>query len=301
MTRTFLALLASSAVMWPTVAHAQRGDGRTRVDTTFAFTRDGTVSLSAMSGDITVTTWTNNQIRVRARSDAGMRFDAGASRLVIEGSHWGGDGRYEVTVPEGVKVIARTQSGEITVRGTKGPVQAQAQAGNVTIDDARERVEVTTLSGDVLLSRIAGDLDVTTVSGDVVARGAQGRITIGSVSGDVVLRQPVSRAVRVKSTSGSIQFDGALDPAGSYELGSHSGDVQLVIPSSASARISVSTWSGGIESPSFPITLSPGEHGIGASNAKRYTFNVGGGQARVVAESFSGDIIITSSGQGGRR
>ena len=43
----------------------------------------------------------------------------------------------------------------------------------------------------------------------------------------------------------------------------------------------------------FPITLKPGEHGIGSPNAKRFTFEIGGGAARITAETFSGDITIS--------
>ena len=52
--------------------------------------------------------------------------------------------------------------------------------------------------------------------------------------------------------------------------------------------------SGSIDS-DFPITLKPGEHGIGSS--KRFTFEIGKGDARVSAESFSGDITIRSAGR----
>jgi hypothetical protein len=48
----------------------------------------------------------------------------------------------------------------------------------------------------------------------------------------------------------------------------------------------------------FPITLKPGEHGIGTSNAKHFTFAIGGGAARINAETFSGDITISSNGRG---
>jgi DUF4097 and DUF4098 domain-containing protein YvlB len=53
----------------------------------------------------------------------------------------------------------------------------------------------------------------------------------------------------------------------------------------------VSTFNGGIES-DFPITLKAGEHGIGAAQAKRLSFTVGRGTARIVAETFSGDITL---------
>jgi hypothetical protein len=44
----------------------------------------------------------------------------------------------------------------------------------------------------------------------------------------------------------------------------------------------------------FPITLQPGQHGIGSWNAKRFTFNIGAGAARISAETFSGDVTVSS-------
>jgi hypothetical protein len=54
----------------------------------------------------------------------------------------------------------------------------------------------------------------------------------------------------------------------------------------------VSTYNGSIES-DFPMTLKPGEQGGG----RRFTFEIGKGDARISAESFSGDITIRSKGR----
>jgi hypothetical protein len=47
------------------------------------------------------------------------------------------------------------------------------------------------------------------------------------------------------------------------------------------------------------MTLKPGEHGIGSASAKRFTFEVGNGAARISLESFSGDITINSTSRTG--
>ena len=70
--------------------------------------------------------------------------------------------------------------------------------------------------------------------------------------------------------------------------------VALLIPAGTGAQLTVATYTGSIDS-DFPITLKPGEHGIGAT--KRFTFDIGKGDARISAESFSGDITIRSKGR----
>ena len=137
-------------------------------------------------------------------------------------------------------------------------------------------MEVT--SGDIALTRVTGDLRAETVSGDVR------------------LRDITSRSVRAHSTSSDVSFDGTIDPSGRYELASHSSSVSITIPANTSAQIAVSTWTGSVDS-DFPITLQPGEHRMGSSRSKQFTFAVGSGSgARISLESFSGDIAIRRRG-----
>src|SRR5207237_9536266 len=147
------------------------------------------------------------------------------------------------------------------------------------------------LYGNMTGHRINGNIDVSAVSGDVSLTDIKGDVEATSVSGDIDLRNVVARYVRAKSTSGDVTFDGTVASTGRNELGSHSGGVYLVIPQTTGALLTVSTYTGSIES-DFPITLTPGEHGIGST--KRFTFQVGKGDARISAESFSGDVTIRS-------
>jgi DUF4097 and DUF4098 domain-containing protein YvlB len=276
---------------------------RSNIDTTFAFDPRGTAALTIGGGDIVVTAWTRNEIRVHASSESrNIRFDATGSRVTLELSNSyrsGNDTRFDVTVPAGVRIIARTQSGDISVRGTKGDVEARTQNGDITIEDAGARLDIVTLSGEVTARQLSGDVQIKTMNGDVRVSDLTGDFEGESVSGSIELRNAAGRFVRSHTTSGDVVYDGTIDANGRYELVTHSGDVQLAIPSTAGAQLSISTWSGAIES-DFPITLRPGDHGIGAGQAKRFTFEIGNGAARINAESFSGDITITSKGSSRR-
>jgi DUF4097 and DUF4098 domain-containing protein YvlB len=175
--------------------------------------------------------------------------------------------------------------------------EARAQNGDIDIDEVTSRLDVNTLSGDLTASNISADVQIGSVSGSVRLTEVRGSIEVGTVSGDVDMRGVTAKLVRAKTTSGDVVFDGLIDPAGRYELATHSGDVRLHIPRDASAQITVSTWNGGVNS-QFPITLKPGEHGIGVATTKRLSFEIGGGAARIIAETFSGDITISSNGRG---
>lgn len=287
--------MAGPASAQQTSRRAGDGDYESRIDTTFAFDKRGTVVLNLGSGEIIVTGWNRDQIRVRARSERSViRMDATPTRLSLDISRQrGGDTQFEVTVPLGVRVNARATNGDISITGTKGGVDATTQSGDLTVEDVAEVVDLRTMSGDLVVRGVAGNIETSTLSGELALTDVKGDVDATSVSGDIELRNVVARYVRAKSTSGDISYDGTVDAAGRYELGSHSGSVFLTIPENTGALLTVATYSGSIES-DFTITLKPGEHGIGAS--KRFTFEIGKGDSRISAESFSGDITIRSKG-----
>lgn len=311
MPRTTLLAMLCALLAPVTTATAQSprdrfgdADYESRIDTTIAFDRRGVVSLSLGAGEIVVRAWERDQVHVRARSERGViRMDASPARLSLELSRQRhGDTRYELTVPVGVRVSARAASGDVSISGTRGAVEARTQSGDVAVEDAADAIDLGSVSGDISGRRLAGSIEVNAISGSIElsdvqgGTGGGGDIEARSVSGDVDIRGAAARYVRAKTTSGDVTYDGGIDAAGRYELASHSGSVSLVIPRDASATLTVSTYSGAIDS-DFPITLQPGEHGIGGS--RRFTFEVGkaGGQprARISAESFSGDISIRST------
>ena len=269
---------------------------RSRVDTTFSFDKNGSLTISATGGNITVVGWSRDELQVRTSGGSdNVRFDGSANRLTITARR--GEGNIDVSVPIGVRVNASTHSGNVSVRGTRGPVDAHATNGSVDVDDVANRVDLSTFSGELSASNINGDARIETISGGIKLHDARGSVDASTVSGDIDLIGITSKSVRAKTTSGDVTFDGLVDPAGHYDLSTHSGDVRLRVQRDASAQLSVSTWSGSIDS-QFPITLKPGEQRIGSLNAKRFAFEIGGGSARITADTFSGDITISSNGHG---
>lgn len=281
-------------------ADAQRRgrDYRSRIDTTVVIDKNGTVSINAGSGDVIVSGGTGNVVRVRANSDDDdIRFDATRTMISLSTARRGNDTRFEVTVPVGTRIVARSNSGDVTVHGTHGEVSVTAQTGDVDVDDVNGRLEVRSFTGEIIAANVTGPVDIGTQSGDLRLNDVRGDIEVSNTSGDITLRGITAKFVRAKTTSGDVVYDGIIDPAGRYELTSHSGDVRLHVPRDAAAQLTVSTWSGEIES-DFPMTLKPGDHSIGSSTSKQFTFAIGAGTARISAETFSGDVTVSSNGRG---
>lgn len=266
----------------------------TRIDTTIAFSANGIVDLTTMRGDIIVTGWDRREARIQARVERGvMDFELSSSRVTIE--ERGGqnrsrnsDTRYEVTVPRGVRVIARTNSGDISITGSGGEVEANTTSGDITISDAAGRIEAGALSGEITLSQIKGNIDASAVTGSIDVKDVEGELHLESTSGDILIAGAKARDVEVSTSSGEIAFAGSIDGSGRYEFSTHSGTIDLAIPANTNARFVVGTFSGEIDS-DFPITLQPGDR---SRSNRRFEFTVGSGGPRIVAESFSGDVEI---------
>lgn len=291
-----ISTLAVGMCVAPAGALAQSRNYRDKIDTTFQFDRTGTVVLGNGAATIVVTGWDQPTIRVRARGDQGMLgFSASARRVTIDPSRSSDDVEIEVWVPRGVRIEARTNSGDITIHGTRGDVDVQTSSGDVAITDVRV-VTATSLSGDVGIRQTTGAVTATTNNGDLSVADAHGDIDATAISGDVSITQAVSKIVHGASTSGSVMYSGTVETGGRYDLSTHSGDVELTLPKNASAQVDVTTWNGSVDS-DFPITIKPGSSiGSGSGMTKHYTFTIGAGSARITAETFSGDIVINSRG-----
>ena len=304
-----LGAIVTLGVLQPTPALAQRNRERdteweqaqSRVDTTFTFSRTGVVDLTQISGDVIVTAWERGEARVRAYTERGrVRWDLSSSRISLDIEPVRGrvgDSRFEVSVPVGVRVLARSTSGDVSVRGTRGQVEARSTSGDVDVSDATDRVVLESVSGDVRASQLTGAVRIESVSGTIEARNVSGDVRAETTSGDVSLTGVTSKSVTLATVSGELEYEGNIDESGRYEFRSHSGDVRLAIPENSSAQFSVQTYSGSLDT-EFSVSLQPGHRT--SHRPRRFEFTLGGGSARVTAESFSGDIVLTRRARSSR-
>ncbi|MBI1810187.1 MAG: DUF4097 family beta strand repeat protein [Gemmatimonadetes bacterium] len=290
--RSFLLAGALAAAAHPAALLAQ-GD-RSRIDTTFAFGKGGSVDLGLVSGDIVVTGWTRAEAKISAFVERGY-IDA-----TLSSTHIGlqvrsrrgnmGDSRYELMVPIGTRVTAHTVSGEVRVKATAGEVDAQSVSGDVEVIDATDHVTVNTVSGNAHVAKARGRVRVDLTSGDLDAEDLAGDIEAHSVSGGIEVRGARSSHFRAETVSGDITYVGTVEANGTYDITSHSGDVKLEIPNGTGATLSLQSFSGEIES-RFPMTLQPGQN-TASRRGRKMEFTINGGGARITVETFSGDITI---------
>jgi DUF4097 and DUF4098 domain-containing protein YvlB len=280
----------------PLAAEAQ---GRSQIDTTVSLEGPGTVDLSLIGGSIRVTGWDRRDVRVVAvaEGDGRLRFDAESDRVTLgvdsetgRHRHHGGEARYEVSVPRGTHLILEAVSGNIAASGSGGEIDATSLSGQIEVSGGKRKVSVESVSGWVRASHVSGNLRAESVSGDVRVDSVAGNVDASSVSGTISLLRIQSRAVRSETVSGNILYVGNIETGGYYDFESHSGTLRLDIPRGSSARVSVETFSGDVDT-NFPVVTPAGEK---LKERGRFGFTIGDGRASISAATFSGPIIIRS-------
>lgn len=277
-------------------------DGVAHIDTLVPLASDGTVDLSLIAGSIRVSTWNRNQARVvaNATDDATIEFDASGSHLELSENRRRGDGHgtvtYDVTVPAGVRASLTTVSGTIDVSGVRGGLETDAVSGNVTVRDVAGAIEVDGVSSGVSITNASGDVHAETVSGRMALTNISGPVTVETVSGGITLTGIRSQRVHSTTVSGSLEFAGAIDPAGRYDFESHSGRVALTLGGNASATLRVETFSGSVTNEYPGAVRRPASDGDG-DEGRTYTYLLGRGDARVRVETFSGRVTISQGNQ----
>ncbi len=289
--RTLLLATAAVLALAPNSGCAQGAD-RQKIDTTFAFAKGGAVDLGLVSGDIVVTGWARNEVKINAFIETGyFEYSASPSRVSINAKsrrNRMGASRIEISVPAGTQVRASSVSGDVTVRGTAAETLVNSVSGDVEVRDASDVVELHTVSGDLTGERLRGRIRANTVSGDMHLDDVNGTLRGKSVSGALTVRGALD-GLEFESVSGEFDFRGDFRGAGSFSANSHSGDLRLTLPENLAANLDLQTFSGDLRT-EFPLTLQPGETAGRRGREMRTTIN--GGGARVRLGTFSGDITI---------
>ncbi|HEY2848565.1 MAG TPA: DUF4097 family beta strand repeat-containing protein [Gemmatimonadaceae bacterium] len=298
-TRFTLFAATAAAMAVPSSACAQRDREPTRVDSTFAFDKGSWLEVGIVSGEVVVTGWTRAEAKVYATTEHGW-FDAQLSShritLMTRSDHGrSGHTRVEIMVPVGTRVQVSTVSGRVQVTGTQGEVDAGSVNGTVEVIGATDRITAHTVNGRVHAAKLSGRVRLSTTNDRIEAEDIAGDVTAESVSGRITLTGVKSSHVSAETVSGTVSYEGNIDPAGSYELSTHSGGVHMTIPDGSSANLELETFSGHISS-AFPITLQPGEISSMSTHGKKMEFTIGKGGARISASTFSGNITIDKSG-----
>lgn len=272
----------------------------------------GTVSISNVSGYIRVTSWSENRVQVDAvKRGPQDQFDqvelqvtARPDRVevrtlyprisVFRGNRVSVD--YDVKVPRsavlnalsstsgdisvtdaGARVVARSTSGRVTVRGITGEANLTTTSGNIRTERVEGALIVSSTSGDLQISDVGGTLSVRTTSGNVTARSVHQETSVSSTSGNVRVER-VGGRVNVRAVSGAITV---IETEGDVNAENVSDSVLI---ENIKGRANATSVSG-------RITIRNAREGARASTVSG-TIEITGTRGRVNANSTSGLITL---------
>ncbi len=182
---------------------------------------NGVVTVSNTSGNIRVTGWDENRVKVDAVKRGGredevelveIRVTATRERIEIQtlyprGRQMNLSVDFDLKVPRGaILEPINTASGNVTILGPVQRVTAGSRSGNLSATDINDAATLNSRSGNVTAIRVKGELRAETSSGEVVVEEAGGRVYATSRSGSV-------RAARVRdditatAQSGSVRLE----------------------------------------------------------------------------------------------
>ena len=208
---------------------------------------------------------------------------------------------YELTVPAETQLRSETGSGNQSIDGIRGILEAQSGSGGLRISNIGNSVRASTGSGNIEIDKVQGSVRAKAGSGSIRATGIAGGLEADTGSGRITLEQTAPGAVRAETGSGGMELHGVHgslearagsggiradgDPTGSWMARTGSGTVELKLPSSAAFDLNAHTSSGSI-SVNHPVTVE------GAIGKREIRGKVRGGGVPVEVTTGSGNIEI---------
>ncbi len=284
-------LAAGLLLLFPAVATAD-----SEIERIVSARPDGQVTISNVAGSVAVTGWDRDEVEVTGTLGRGVEELVVENRgraveieveLVRRSHGHGADADLEIRVPRGSEVDIEVISAEVEISEVEGEVTVESVSGSVAVEGRPKELSVESVSGSIEIDAEVERVSAESVSGRIRLRGAMREIEADTVSGSIEIETGEIRRAEMSTTSGHIDIAGALAAGAEIEAESHSGGVELGLPAETSARFDVATYSGRITNELGP---APDRNRYGPS--KELEFSIGGGDARVKIETFSGSVTL---------
>jgi DUF4097 and DUF4098 domain-containing protein YvlB len=288
-------LLATAAALLILVA-ALPTAAQEKIEKRLPASNNGSVEISNVSGSVQVTGWDKAEIAVTGtlgRNVERLDFNVEGRRAKIEvvlpeNAHSTGDTDLRISLPRGSRIEVTTVSADVDVDEVEGELELQTVSGMVTVGGQPAGTSLQTVSGDIKVTGGATRTQAETVSGTIDVQGGRGSIKVQTVSGDATVRADQVDHFEFDSVSGKLIGEVAPTADGTFDLNSQSGDIELRLPAGTNADVSVTTFSGRIDSDFGGEPQKTHRHGPG----KELEFTMGSGGAHLEIDCFSGHVSL---------
>ena len=174
---------------------------------------------------------------------------------------------FTVELPSGVKLVAATGNGDVSVRDAGGEVRASSGNGEIGVIGANGRVNASTGNGDV---------EVSGARGDVKASSGNGDITVGTTMGPVTASTGNGR-INVRMT--------ALTAPGDMRFSTGNGSIDIALPANLSADVIADVSLRDFQT-DFPMQLP------GRFSGRRIEGKIGQGGRQIRLSTVNGSITL---------
>jgi hypothetical protein len=263
------------------------------IDERRAAAADGAIRIHNLAGSVRVTGWDRDTIAVTGTVREGaepfaLHVSGGNAKLGI----WPGSGealpsQLEVRVPRRSRVWIKTESADVVVHDVTGGVDVSSVSGAVEVRGAPGELFVETMAGAIDVTVDTRVLRARSAGSDITVRGRVRDAEVLSVSGTVTVENKQVERGRFESVDGSVRYRGGIGRASSVEFITHSGDIDIALLRDVSARITVSSFQGAVESLLQGRLVQSGGKGN-----RQYALTLGDGGADLVIRTFKGRVRL---------
>ena len=220
----------------------------------------GRVELENINGDVHITGWDQNEVKVDAVKYAGSKEQLDDAEIEVD------------TTSDMVSIRTKYHGHDHTFNrdGWHNPATVEY---TLMVPRSTRLDEVELVNGSLDIHQVAGEVRASCVNGKLIAQGLQGRVSLETVNGRL---EP--------------QFDRLGESP--IELSSVNGSVELTLPSDVKAELEASTVSGGISN-DFGLHIL-NHHWVG----HELKAELGGGGTRITLSNVNGKIDIRRANDG---
>ena len=226
---------------------------------TYPLAAGGRVELDNVNGDVHISAWDRNEVKVDAVKYAGTKERLDEARIEVEAGS------------DTVSIRTRYPDHNHTFNGgwndPAGVEYTLSVPRNARLD------EIKLINGALDIHGVAAEVRASCINGRMIAEGLQGRVKLESVNGRMEAR-----------------FERLADSP--IELSSVNGSIDLTLPSDAKAELEASTVSGGIDD-GFGLRVR--RHRFVGQDLRG---ELGGGGTRIRLSNVNGRIEIHHANDG---
>jgi hypothetical protein len=263
-------------------------------DTTIVVKPGTSLTIENFGGSIDVKTWDRNAVKIAAehslRDRVTIVHTGSTLQLKVKSRHWvPATVNYRITAPHWMKLELSGVNTDIDVQDSRAEVRAETVQGDITLRGGSGFASLSSVQGGIEAQDVRGRVEASSVNERVRLINVTGPISAESVNGGIEIEGAHSDSVDASTVNGPVSFDGVVSDRGYYHFATHNGCIDVAMPEQTNATLSVSTFSGGIDS-SFPVTLKK-------VRSKRFQTTLGNGRATFELESFQGTIFLRRPGE----